>query len=121
MQTSGAANGSDWMEILNQRQREKEYATKLGLSDPHVADPKAEHAPQINKPVQTPAGALTFDSALAALSDTKAELANLKLVSSRAGDAPATIKSRKQTFEAAQKGLKTNIATLEAAIEKAQS
>lgn len=41
-----SALGGDWQEVLEQRAREKKFAKKLGLPDPHTPDPEAGDMPK---------------------------------------------------------------------------
>jgi lambda family phage portal protein len=73
-----AASGTDWQTVLEQRAREKAYAAKLGLPDPHLPDggpqPRPAEPEEHGGDIEDEGERLEFDAALERLDMLKTQL-----------------------------------------------
>ncbi|KJS13696.1 MAG: hypothetical protein VR78_11025 [Hoeflea sp. BRH_c9] len=121
------AMGLDWTDVLAQRAREKQFAARIGLPDPHVADPASvalptgEQATIEHTTMNGHAEALTFSQAADRVAKLEAEARALpaQYVPS-AGEVAKTTKLRREHHNEQRAYYRNEIASLEAQIEQKQ-
>lgn len=117
--------GLDWTDVLAQRAREKQFAAKIGLPDPHVDDPAnvapatGEQASITHTTANGQSEALTFAEAVDRVGELEAEAAAMPRQPQR-GQSEAVNKVNRDRHNERRAYFRKEVASLENQIEQYQ-